>query len=326
MYPASKIDELRLGKIKPFLSVTSAIDKYQVESSFISRLGLSGDEQADQIHHGGEDRAVLQYDSRHYQQLKTAFPNSRHLFINGSFGENFVVSGMNEHNTCIGDIVTVGSAVLQVAQPRQPCFKLNYAFNEARISRFTQNNYKTGWLYRVLEAGIVKKGDTIKVTERPYPQCTIAKVQHCLYHETNNIESAKQLSSLEPLASGIKAIFQRRIESNHVEDWEQRLSGEDAQFENVSVAENENRPFEVTIKETGQKITVPANTTMLNALRKNGLIVNSGCETGLCGKCKINYDGDVEHQDSILSNRERERYMTPCVSWAKSEKLTISLS
>ena len=163
MYPVSQIDELRLGKIKQLHSVSSAINKQPVDSIVVSIHGLMGDEQADKIHHGGEDRAILQYDSEHYQQLKNKFPSSSHLFIQGAFGENLVVAGMNEHNICIGDIVTVGSVILQVTQPRQPCFKLNYRFNEPAISRFVQNNFKTGWFYRVLEKGIIKIGETIEI-------------------------------------------------------------------------------------------------------------------------------------------------------------------
>jgi len=528
MYPSSIIDELRLGKIQKLLSIDSAINKYAVDSSRVSFLGLAGDEQADKILHGGKERAILQYDWEHYKQLSTQFSNLSHLLVGGSFGENIVAAGMNERNICIGDIVEAGTVILQVTQPRQPCFKLNYRFNEPTISRFSQNNGKTGWFYRVLVEGTIKKGDTIKVTKRPYPHWTIAKVQHYLYRETDNLEATRQLSNLIPLAHEVKNIFQRRLENNDVEDWGTRLSGQETtlemhvvkiikesndvkrfylrrtdlgtlpkfsagshiilqlpnglsrpyslccppindtyqiavnhdangrggsiflhtviqigdkltvsppvnsfkmvrgahhifvaagigvtpfismiqealsydesfelhycvknmsdyafkkqltpqlkyihiytqeqplninnlldshkrcahvytcgnpdfvnlvrsssahwndknvHFENFSIQGSKYPSFVVTIKETGQEIQVASNTTMLNALRNSGVKIDSGCETGNCGKCKVSYDGEVEHLDSILSNSDREIYMTPCVSWSRSKKLIVS--
>jgi len=102
MYPVSAIDELRLGKVKKLFSRNTAIDKHSIETCEVTRVGLAGDEQAESFH-GGEERALLQYDSEHYKQLRIKFPNSTQLFVKGGFGENLVVPGMNEHNICVGD-------------------------------------------------------------------------------------------------------------------------------------------------------------------------------------------------------------------------------
>ena len=168
-------------------------------------VGLAGDELAESFH-GGEQRAILQYDSEHYETLGVKFPNARHLFVKGGFGENLVVPGMNEYNMCVGDIVKVGTALLQVTQPRQQCFKLNYRFNEPTISRFSQDNCQTSWFYRVLKEGTINTGDSIEVTERPCPQWTIAKVQHYLYIETGNKEATEQLANLVPLGNEVKSV------------------------------------------------------------------------------------------------------------------------
>jgi len=224
MYPISIIEELRLGKVKKLFSRNTGIDKHPIDACQVTVVGLAGDEQAETFH-GGEERAILQYDSEHYKLLGVKFPNSSHLFVNGGFGENLVAAGMNEHSMCVGDIVKVGTVVLQVTQPRQPCFKLNHRFKEPTISRFSQDNCQTGWFYRVLKEGVIKTGDSIEVTERPCPQWTISKVQHYLYIETGNKEATKQLANLAPLGNEVKSVFKQRLENNDVEDWSGRLYG-----------------------------------------------------------------------------------------------------
>ncbi|WP_318457245.1 MOSC domain-containing protein [Photobacterium leiognathi] len=224
MYPVSSLDELRLGKVKSLYDSNTAIDKHTVDTCDLSALGLAGDEQAESFH-GGEDRAVLQYDFEHYADLAEQFPESTAYFVKGGFGENFVATGMNEHNMCIGDIVKVGSVVLQVTQPRQPCFKLNSRFSEPTLSRYVQDNFKTGWFYRVLQTGTMNVGDTIEVTERLHPEWTVAKVQHYLYVDTENKTAMQQLVDLDVLAKETKGVFERRLQNNVVENWTGRLIG-----------------------------------------------------------------------------------------------------
>ncbi|WP_318512894.1 MOSC domain-containing protein [Photobacterium leiognathi] len=224
MYPVSNLDELRLGKVKSLYDSNTAIDKHTVDTCDLSVLGLAGDEQAESFH-GGEDRAVLQYDFDHYADLAEQFPESTAYFVKGGFGENFVATGMNEHNMCIGDIVKVGSVVLQVTQPRQPCFKLNSRFSEPTLSRYVQDNFKTGWFYRVLQTGTMNAGDTIEVTERLHPEWTVAKVQHYLYVDTENKTAMQQLVDLDVLAKETKGVFERRLQNNVVENWTGRLIG-----------------------------------------------------------------------------------------------------
>lgn len=81
----------------------------------------------------------------------------------------------------------------------------------------------------------------------------------------------------------------------------------------------------IAIKETGQEIEVSPETSMLDALRNNGVTVESVCETGICGKCRVDYEGDVDHKDSVLTKSEKKRCMTPCVSRAKGKELLISI-
>ena len=223
MFQSATINELRLGKVVPCFTFLSAIDKQRVNHCQVASQGMVGDEQAEPFH-GGPDRALLQFDTRHYWALAARFPDAAERFVPGSFGENLVVAGMSEATMCIGDKVQAGSAVLEVAQPRLPCFKLNYQFREPELSRYVQDHGIGGWFYRVLEKGSIAEGDTIAVIERPYPEWTLAKTQHYLNIELDNREMMAQLLLLEPLAEQIKKVFRRRLDTGLIEDWSSRLS------------------------------------------------------------------------------------------------------
>ncbi|MBJ8032143.1 MOSC domain-containing protein, partial [Bacillus cereus group sp. N21] len=85
-----------------------------------------GDGQADLVHHGGVDKAVCVYSGEHYSYWEETLNQDLEY---GAFGENITVSGMREEDVCIGDTFELGEAIVQVTQPRQPCFKLAKKYN-----------------------------------------------------------------------------------------------------------------------------------------------------------------------------------------------------
>ena len=116
------------GKVREYDgSRPSAIAKVQVDGELsLTELGLVGDQQAEKKIHGGPDRALCHYPREHYQHWKTEFPEQADLFVAPAFGENLSTDGLTEKNVFIGDIYRWGDALIQVTQPRSPCFKLNY--------------------------------------------------------------------------------------------------------------------------------------------------------------------------------------------------------
>ena len=84
--------------------------------------------------------------------------------------------------------------------------------------------------------------------------------------------------------------------------------------------------FKVRIASTGQQIGVPADKSLVEALADAGIELETSCVSGLCGTCKVRYlEGEVDHQDYILSPDEQSEYLTACVSRAKSELLVLDL-
>lgn len=97
-------------------------------------------------------------------------------------------------------------------------------------------------------------------------------------------------------------------------------------FQEASAVKADDRPFQIEIKCTGQKIDVPVGTTLLEALRFHGLAVPSSCESGTCGSCKTRLiAGEPDHRDLVLTEQEKTKYIMVCVSRAKAGDLVIDL-
>lgn len=132
----------------------------------VGPLGIAGDQQADLRVHGGPEKAVHQYCADHYPRLATAFPRAEAPFVPGSLGENLSVAGLDEAAVCIGDRFRLGTALLEVSQPRSPCWKIDARFGidsgRHGLARYIAQHGLTGWYYRVVEAGTVQPGDALE--------------------------------------------------------------------------------------------------------------------------------------------------------------------
>jgi MOSC domain-containing protein YiiM len=149
---------------------SSAIGKSpQLGPVSIGHLGLAGDEQADHSVHGGLDKAIHHYPADHYAFWRALISGQPLLDSPGAFGENISTRGMVEGEVCIGDRYRLGSAVVEVSQGRQPCWKQGHRLGDPFVvSRMVDYRF-SGWYYRVIEPGDVKCGDTIELLERPHP-------------------------------------------------------------------------------------------------------------------------------------------------------------
>lgn len=147
--------------------------------------------------HGGPDRAVLAYSADHYPVWQAEFPSIE--FPPGAFGENLVVSNLNEGTVCLGDRVSVGDAELEVSIYRAPCSKIERRCKAPGLLNRVRLTGRIGWFYRVLKEGSLVSGDALRLEERCFPQWTIAKsfeIFTQVVHEKNAsyLESARDLS------------------------------------------------------------------------------------------------------------------------------------
>ena len=125
----------------------------------VHRLGLEGDVQVDRRVHGGLGKAVYIYPHEHYSHWETFL--SRKDFSFGQFGENLTTLGLLENEVRVDDKLRIGSVLLQVTQPREPCFKLMTKMNDFRFAKPFLTSGRTGFYLRVLEEGDLGAGDAI---------------------------------------------------------------------------------------------------------------------------------------------------------------------
>ena len=171
--------------------------------------GLAGDGQADLVNHGGLDKAVLVYSAEHAERWhRELFPEG---LAAGAFGENFTVQCLTEASVCLGDVFQVGSARVQVSQPRQPCWKQarRYAMNDL-VVRIVRTG-RTGWYLRVLTEGHVEAGDVMTLLERPYPEWTIERANQVMHVAKTNRELSLELADCPALAQSWVTSLRKRF-------------------------------------------------------------------------------------------------------------------
>lgn len=204
---------LNVGKTTSLLynrkTVESGILKFPAEKSvFLSKTGFTGDEQADLVHHGGEDKAVCVYASEHfpYWEEKLGQP-----MVFGAFGENMTVKGLLETDIHIGDIFHIGEAIVQISQPRQPCFKLAARYKKPKLPLLVQETGFTGFYFRVLKEGTVHPGDRF-ICEKKHPLAiTIAFANQIMYERTPPRHLLQQLLAVEELAESWRAPLSKKL-------------------------------------------------------------------------------------------------------------------
>ncbi|MEL6465389.1 MAG: MOSC domain-containing protein [Pseudomonadota bacterium] len=179
----------------------------------IGPLGLDGDEQADTRVHGGHDQAVHHYADEHHTHWVQTFAEDATRFHPGNFGENISSTGLTEETLCIGDVLSIGTAIVQVTQGRQPCWKLNAHIGREDMAYQFRKTARTGWYYRVIEPGKVSTGDRIELQERPLADWTIADVTRAHFAARLDMKKAAQLAALEPLSARWRESFRAKADA-----------------------------------------------------------------------------------------------------------------
>lgn len=165
----------------------TGIFKYPVsEPLFLGKSDVNKDTVIDRKHHAGVNKACYLFSADDYPFWKREYPDMEWDW--GMFGENLTVEGLDETSLRIGDILQIGSATIQVSQPREPCYKLGVRFdNQDIIKKFIEHG-RPGTYVRILEEGEVKKGDGVYMVERSKNTLTVNQFFHLLYAKKKNPE------------------------------------------------------------------------------------------------------------------------------------------
>jgi MOSC domain-containing protein YiiM len=192
------IDSLNVGEPQPVQvnghTVLTAIWKHPVAGRVPLRgVNFEGDDQADRTVHGGPDKAVYAYAIEEIEQWEAELGRS---LGPGTFGENLTVRGLPVSGAVIGERWAVGSALLEVAQPRLPCFKLGLRMGDPQFPRRFARASRPGAYLRVIEEGDVGTGDVIDVGARPAHGVTSELVSRALLRDHGLLSAALEAPEL----------------------------------------------------------------------------------------------------------------------------------
>ena len=154
------------GRLEAIHVSRGGVPKLSVFEALIESLGIAGDIQTDNRHHGGPDRAVILYSL----DLIRALQAEGHPIAPGTTGENLTVSGVDWATLDRGTIVRVGSVELQLTKPTAPCRNISNSFLASHFMRISHEEHPgwSRWCARVLAGGLVRPGETV-ITSHPHP-------------------------------------------------------------------------------------------------------------------------------------------------------------
>ncbi|MDU0202938.1 MOSC domain-containing protein [Paenibacillus sp. MAH-36] len=189
--------------------LVTGIYKSPVSSSlYVSKTQLDGDGQADLTVHGGVDKALCVYPEEHYAYWEEVLGRKLEA---GAFGENLTVRGFLETDVCIGDIYAIDEVIVQVSQPRQPCFKVGKRLEWAKTPLQMQETGFTGFYFRVLQEGFLSINSQVKLVAKDVDGVTLAYANQIKYHDKMNKDGAQRLVRTEALSESWKKSFTKRL-------------------------------------------------------------------------------------------------------------------
>ncbi len=200
------IEAVLIGRVAKFTEggELSAIAKSAVKGpQIVGMLGIEGDAQADRLVHGGSDKAIHHYPRDHYPAWQAELGQLDLLERVGAFGENISTSGLIENDVCIGDRFRLGTALVEIAQGRQPCWKQGHRLGDAGIIARMVKTRRCGWYYRVIEEGVVASGDEFALVDCPFPEWSVTKVIELLIGggAKNDQPAVRYLAGMDVLAT-----------------------------------------------------------------------------------------------------------------------------
>ncbi|OMC12584.1 MOSC and FAD-binding oxidoreductase domain-containing protein [Mycobacterium sp. SP-6446] len=187
-------------------TVYTGIWKTPVEGPvMVRRTNIDGDGQGDLAGHGGEQRAVMVYQTESYEFWKTYL--NREDLAPGHFGENFTITGLSDDEVCIGDRYQIGEAEFEVTQPRVTCFRVGLRLNDPEMPNLLVSQHRPGFYFRVITEGHVRAGDDIVRVRRGRHELSVADVDALLYLPNRNIEQLHKVVDVPALSPGWQQSF-----------------------------------------------------------------------------------------------------------------------
>ena len=177
--------------------------------AYVTKDGLAGDTQVDRKNHGGPDKAIYVYTEENYRYWATLRGDAHYDY--GHFGENLTVIGMADDTVHIGDVFSAGETILQVTQPRVPCFKLGLKFEDPDFVGTFLTSGRTGFYMRVIQEGNINSGDTIQLLSRDIRAVSVSNSMRALIKSPDQRRWIDMVLAVDSLSSAWRDDLSRRI-------------------------------------------------------------------------------------------------------------------
>ena len=188
----------------------TGIFKYPKDDGlFLGKIEVKDDTVIDRVHHAGINKACYLFSSDYYDYWKKVYPQLEWNW--GMFGENLTISGLDESEIRVGDIYKIGNALVQVSQPREPCYKLGIRFgNQKILKEFIAHNHP-GTYVKILEEGHVKAGDNVVIVEKSENPLTVQQFYTLLYAKEKSKELLQFFMANESVPQYKKDRFKKHL-------------------------------------------------------------------------------------------------------------------
>lgn len=191
----------------------SGIQKVPLKGTVaIGERGIASDEQVNRTYHGYPAMALHHFPYETYAWLEHHFGPMPRLSGPGSMGENISTTGMTEHDVCIGDRFRIGTALIEVSQPRQPCSTIEQHLATKGVVKAMVAAARSGWFYRVIEPGEAQAGETLERVERGHIGWSVARAFLATYGSARAPDGElEELASLERVSDRLVRDIGKRL-------------------------------------------------------------------------------------------------------------------
>ena len=181
-------------------STTTAFRKEPITTPdiFLTHTGFTGDMVFDKKHHGGNDKAICCYSADRFTHWKKELNFD---LVPSAFGENLTLSGdaSLEENVFIGDRYQLGDAIVEVSEPRGPCYIIGIRYNYKPFAKLCKDTGYTGYYLRTIKEGLVKPDDSLVHLSSHPEKISVMHVNQIRYHDSKNKIELERLINLKEL-------------------------------------------------------------------------------------------------------------------------------
>jgi MOSC domain-containing protein YiiM len=212
----SKVVSTQISKVKKIddgqrVWETGSFKDHTTKPLIVKYDGIEGNEVSDTKHHGGVHKAIFANAQTNYPRWEQYLAKENLEY--GALAENITLSNINEDNVSIGDIHKIGDVILEVSQPREPCWKIGQKFLHKEFTKYIYDSGETGWYYRVLHEGSFVQGDDLILMKKNTDTFTIREANNILRDPLANMEDTKSLVNLAVLGEPFRNSLNKKIKS-----------------------------------------------------------------------------------------------------------------